>query len=357
MIPPPEWFLERVDFAAGLKAKIGVVLVANVKGRTRPPQDYEVYSIVTEFLSTDELDYLIAGFESGGFYCEVIIDEERFLRWLDRERLKFPRESILVYNIAQNGIGPARSALVPGLCRLSGIPILDSDAYVVAVSRHKFHLNAILGHFGLPVARSWLLTSKGWWPEAPPQGIRLIAKPTYESASIGIGPDSVFEMYSGVERGLQKRVVEFHQPLTIQEFIRGFEIEVPVFEADEPRTIAAVGLELHGKRKLDNSFLTYDDVASDRYSFYDFNEEAPETATVAMRIASEVFRCLGFAGVGRVDFRVQEDGKPIIIEIAAKPHLTKHSSFMYAMNCIGRSHVDLLMFLIGRAAERYSIQS
>jgi hypothetical protein len=37
-------------------------------------------------------------------------------------------------------------------------------------------------------------TETGWWPEPPISGLRLIAKPTYESASIGMQEDSLFEM-------------------------------------------------------------------------------------------------------------------------------------------------------------------
>ena len=49
----PIWFSDRV----------GVVLVANVKGRTKPIDDYDGDSIITEFLSSSELDDLLAAFE------------------------------------------------------------------------------------------------------------------------------------------------------------------------------------------------------------------------------------------------------------------------------------------------------
>jgi len=349
---PPQWFLDRVRIADELVSKVGVVLVVNLKGSTKPLDDYRRYSIATEFLSASELDDLVDGIGSSGFYCEVLIDEERFIEWLGRGRMRFPRELMFVYNIAQNGLGPARASLIPGLCRLYQIPLLDSNAYVAAITRQKFHANAILHYCGLPVAYSWSFTHRGWWPATPPYGLRLIAKPTFDSASIGISEESVFEMGPDAEKWLRERCAEFRQPLTVQEFVRGYEVEVPIFGGKEPQAIAAVGLELNGCRQLDDSVLTYDDVACDRYSFYDFSLEHMPAARNAMQIAANVFECLGLAGVGRVDFRVRRDGSPVVMELASKPHLTKHSSFAFTMKHIGRAHSDLFRFLVGTAFER-----
>jgi D-alanine-D-alanine ligase len=148
----------------------------------------------------------------------------------------------------------------------------------------------------------------------------------------------------------------YRQPLTIQEFIRGFEIEVPVFDADEPSTILAVGIELNGKRNLDESFLKYGEVAHNNYGFYDFADHCPATASQALQVARKAFRSLGLSGVGRIDFRIPLESSPVIIEVACKPHLTSHSSFMYVMSHIGRSHADLLKFLVGSAALRHGMQ-
>lgn len=352
---PPQWFLDRVSVADFVREKIGVLLVANVQGRTKPIDDYEGDSIISEFLKSTELDDLIEGFGKAGIYCETVLDEEGFLQWLDERQSAFPRLYPLVYNLAQNGVGPARLSLVPGLCRLHRIPLVDSDAYAVALARHKFHCATVIRQAGFPVARSWWFTSQGWWPEAPPEGIRLIAKPTYESASIGINEDSVFEMGAATPDRLAPRLAAYRQPLTVQEFIQGFEIEVPVFEAGGPNTIIAVGIELDGERDLGNSFLMYNEVAGDRYAFYDFADQHAGVAGEAMRVAQEVFRGLGLAGVGRVDFRVRPDGSPIVIEVACKPHLTRHSSFMYAVGDAGGSYSDLLKFLVGSAAQRHGI--
>ncbi|MDP3072289.1 MAG: hypothetical protein Q8N18_18505 [Opitutaceae bacterium] len=351
----PQWFSEAICRAEELRDKVGVLLVANVEGRTVPLDDYETDSIVTEFLSNAELDDFVASFQEAGIYCEVVIDEGGFLQWLEKDRARFGREHPLVYNLAQNGIGPARLSLVPGLCRLHGLSLLDSDGHAVAIAQHKFHCASLLRQFGLPVAQSWWFTERGWWPEPPRDGMRLIAKPSYDSASIGIHAESVFEMSERAAEQLQAWRARYRQPLTVQEFIPGFEVEVPVFEAAEPETIMPVGLSINRRRDLRDTILVYDDVFADGYDFYDFAEENDTTALEIRAIAAKAFSGLGLRGVGRVDFRIRHDGTPAIIEVACKPHLTRHSSFLHAVESIGGSHADLLKFLVGAAVRRLPI--
>ena len=350
------WFVELVDLADSLVDKVGVLLAVNVQGKTQPLDDYQDGdSIVSEFLTGVELNDFVEGFELANIYCQTVLDEEGFLQWLARDRGRFPRAHPLVYSLAQNGTGPARLGLIPGLCRLQHVPLVDSDGYGVIIAQNKFHSLSILRQHGLPAARSWWFTATGWWPCAPPHGLKLIAKLTHESASLGMGSESVFIMDRNSEISLARVATRYRQPLTVQEFVPGFEIEVPVFDADEPRTIMAVGIESNGSRNLGSSVLSYDRVAIDEYGFYDFGDENSDAATEMMKIARESFRGLGLKGVGRVDFRLSSEGPPTIIEVNCKPHLTKHSSFCHAVMHIGGSYSDLLRFLVGAASFRSGI--
>ena len=164
----PPWFRQALDIAEELRNTVGVLLVANVKGRTTPLDDYGTDSVTTEFLSNAELDNFIHGFEQAGIYCEVVVDESGFVEWLNGGNFHFGRAQPLVYNLAQNGTGPARLTFVPGLCRLHRLHLLDSDGYSAAIDQHKFHSISLLDNFGIPVARSWWFTKRGWWASARP---------------------------------------------------------------------------------------------------------------------------------------------------------------------------------------------
>lgn len=355
VVETPSWFSEGLDIAERLKDRIGVVLVANLKERTTPIDDYETDSIVTEFLSNRELDDFIDGFEKAGIYCEVIVDEDGFLRWLAERRQSFGRAQPLIYNVTQNGTGPARFSLVPGLCRLNRLPLVDSDAYGAALGQHKLHFISLLEHFGLPVARSWWFTKHGWWPVAPPSGLKVIAKPTLDSASVGIHRDSVTFVDAQLEDRLAALAREFRQPITVQEFVPGFEVEVPVLEATGPETCMAVGIELQGRKDLGDTIMVYDDVFADGYSFYDFASVDHDLAERLQMVARQAYVGLGFNGPARIDFRVLPSGGIKVMEVTAKPHLTAHTSFNHTMQAMGRPYSDLLKYMVGSAAQRLKI--
>lgn len=351
----PHWFRRGLEIADSLREQIGVVLVTNLKERTAPIDDYTSDSIVTEFLSNRELDDFIVGFEQAGIFCEVVVDEEGFIRWLHEERQRFGRPRPLIYNITQNGTGAARFSLVPGLCRLHGLPLVDSDAYGAALGQHKFHAVSLLEHFGLPVARSWWFTSHGWWPEAPPAGLRVIAKPTLDSASMGIRRDSVCLVDGRLEERVAALSREFRQPITIQEFVPGFEVEIPVLEAEGAETCMAVGIELHGERNLGDGIMAYGDVFADGYSFYDFADVDREQASHLQAAARKAYVGLGFIGPARIDFRVSPSGNIKVMEVTAKPHLTKHTSFMHMIQAMGLPYSDLLKYMVGAAAQKLKV--
>jgi D-alanine-D-alanine ligase len=355
-VSSPAWSQRALRVADALRDTIGVLLVANVKGRTTPLDDYATDSVITEFLSNSELDDFIHGFERSGTYCEVVIDESGFIKWLNNGNYRFARRQPLVYNLAQNGTGPARLTLVPGLCRLYRLPLLDSDGHAAALDQHKFHTISLLENFGLPVARCWCFSGGRWLATRPSNGLKVIAKPTYECASIGIHADSVFCVDSTTENRLSVLGERFRQPITVQEFVPGFEVEVPVLDADGPTACMAVGIELGGRRNLQDSILAYDDVFDDDYGFYDFAEEDAQTAKRMLDIAQKAHSGLQFSSPSRIDFRVSAAGEIKIMEVTCKPHLTIHSSFMYSQKAMGHSHSDLLKFLVGSAAARHGIR-
>lgn len=351
------WFNKFVKITERNIDSVGVLIVANIKGQTEPIDDYEGNSIISEFLSTTELDNLVKYFESARIYCQTVIDEQGFTHWLINERHLFPRRHIIVYNLAQNGTGPGRLTTVPGLCRIYNIPLLDSDAYAVAIVHHKFHTLSLLKNFDLPIAPSWYFTKNGWFVKSPPEGARLIAKPCFESASIGVNEDSVFTLDKSSESFLKNKVDIYKQPLTVQQFIEGYEIEVPVFESGHPFTLASIGVGLNKQRILGDKILTYENVFGDQYDFYDFAEENEIIASETRRIAEIAFEGLGMKGMGRIDFRINEKGQIFLMEVNSKPHITKHSSFDFALKKVRLSGQDLVKFLVGAAILRYRMKT
>jgi D-alanine-D-alanine ligase len=266
-------FKSSIDAARNLQKEIAVIIVANVKSKNHL-EEYEPHSLKTEFFAENEYEEIITAFRENGFYVIFHQNENTFFQWyLDGGAQKLTQKYFCVYTAASGGKGPGRKALIPSFCSLNGLPITSSNAYVVSLCRHKYHFTQLLHQHGLPVPSTWLFSKHYGWllNRRPPTGTELLAKPSYESASIGIDHASQFP-YSD-DSILTSLSEKFDQPITVQQFIKGYEVEVPVvIKNGKVLALQPIGLSLNGEKLLGDKFLTYDIVYNDGYHFYEFNE-------------------------------------------------------------------------------------
>jgi D-alanine-D-alanine ligase len=340
------------------KDDIAITFVANVKQKTEGFQNYQDFSVDTEFFSVDEADQIIKSFRNFGLYVKVYTDEVAFMHDVITGSLVTSKKYHIVYSTAQKGTGPGRKALIPSFCNLNRINYTGSNAQVVSLCRHKYLYNKILLAHNLPVVKSWMYDIKSEWQqsEKPPLGMKVIIKPAYESSSIGVDEKSIMatNSYEELTAIVSKNALKFSQPMVIQEFIEGYEVEVPVLCFREKDTaLIPVGLSYKNERNLGNSILTYDIIFNDNYEFYDYSE-INQSYKCLTQIAIQATSILGIEGMGRVDFRITNDGRYFITDISTSPHIVKHSSFSFAITKLGFNSSDLPLLLIALGLEKYN---
>lgn len=310
-------------------SEIAVMSVANLQddGGVKSTLDRQ-----TEYFSESELDEIIRGFRQCGFYCDTFIGEDAFMRWvLGGGPKRFPRRHLFVYNTAQTGGGAGRKSLIPSFCALHGIRTLNSNAYAVSLARHKFHVNAILRAAGTPVPMTWWYLGSGDWLNdvAPTPDRRVLCKPTFESASIGITAQSVGLVGPQFLARLDDLIAQLGQPLVVQEFVSGREAETPIVVDGFPIALPSVGISIDGQRELGDDFLVYEKVAVDNFGFYRLEEDDPHLVARLGEAASSAARTLQLEGFCRVDARIGDNGDIRITDVSTTPHLVAHSSFAF----------------------------
>ncbi|MGN7765012.1 hypothetical protein [Paenibacillus sp. 22594] len=325
-----------------------IYMVVNIKEKTKLTLDYNKYSITTEFFSDSELNELVSAFREADIYVEVIFGEDEFIgKILNDSSID---KNVLVYNTAQNGTGAGRKSLIPAFCNLHHIPITGSNAYVVSLCRNKYHVNKLLEAHNIPVAKSWLYDAKrgGWlMNKSPEDNLMVIAKPIYESASIGINDSSRFVYSSTALIFLKNLSEEMNQPIIVQEFISGYEVETPVIcHGGRYLSISPVGISWNNSRLLDSKFLTYENIYFDQYEFYNFEHEDEAIAKELITTSKISANIVGIDGLGRIDYRITENGKYYVTDISTNPHLTMHSSYFHMFQNNNLTQSDILKLLI-----------
>lgn len=351
-----EYFSTLFTSIEKIKDDIVVVVVANIKENTTGSADYKSFSVKTEFFNESELEGLIDAFRTHGFYVLVYTDEIAFINAaISGEINKHNKRFSVVYNTAQRGTGPGRKSLIPAFCNMMKIPTTGSNAYVVSLCRNKFHYNVLLKYYGLQRLNFWLFhNSFGWINEQePPAGIKVMLKPIYESSSIGVDNDSIRTYGPMTLEKLYEMTIRLEQPVIAQEFIEGYEAEVPVININSKITsFGPVGISLNNNAYLGKEILTYDIVYDDKYSFCEL-PELTETIRSAMRECSEkCIKTLGIEGFGRVDFRINRNGEFFITDIATSPHITRHSSYNYMFQQLNFDYAYLPLLLICSSAKK-----
>lgn len=269
----------------------------------------------------------------------------------------------LIFNTAEGTHGRFREAFYPGLFEQLGIPFTGSDAYVCALTLDKQLTKMMLAHHGIPTPR-WLFVEdmEGW--RTPDLTFPVIVKPNYEGSSKGITMDSIVEEPGQLEARVRSILERYPSGLLIEEFIVGRDIVVPFLERASPETN---GVLSPASYRFDESI-----IGKRKYAIYDFELKcvsseavevecpAPLTDEVKSRLldlSARTFRALGIRDLGRIDWRVTDDGRVYFLEVNALPSLEPGAGIYLSSALAGLSSTeDVLGAVVDSAAARWKIQ-
>ena len=227
---------------------------------------------------------------------------------------------------------------VQGALELLGIPYTGSGVLASALGMDKWRTKLVWQAAQLPVPKYTLLDAHSDWAGvAQHLGLPLFVKPANEGSSVGISKvKAVGE--------LRKAYLEAakHDKLVIAEsFIGGGEY-----------TVAILGNEALAAIKIEPASEFYDYEA--KYFRDDTRYLCPcglsaEKEDEMQRLAKQAFALIGGQGWGRVDFLMDEAGKPYLLEANTAPGMTDHSLVPMAARQAGISFEQLVVKVLEMA--------
>ena len=336
-----------IEKAKGALLDTTVIFLANVKDVTSNCYDYSDSSILTEFLSIEEYNELLTSLQNFGFFTIAYFNSEDFINDYFNGKLDF--SNIIVFEGTQKGIGKARDSYIPAFCDLEGLLHTGPNAYVNSICTNKYHWTKLLENHDISVPNSWQYNMGEWLNgQTPVLNKTLIAKPCYECASIGIHKQSVAKYSREYENYLQYLSKVYNQPFIVQEFIYGYEVEVPVIiHQKTPYILPPIAICKKDNPLMGNDFLDFDDIYDDTYQFCLLNTI---NNSLVIQIKSDVLKIIKILDLEcytRIDFRIDPYGKSYVTDINSYPHIVHHSSFAYAFEQLGINTGYLPPCLIG----------
>lgn len=271
-------------------------------------------------------------------------------------------EPDLVFNTAEGTHGRFREAFYPGLFEQLGIPFTGSDAWVCALTLDKQLTKMTVAHQGVPTPRWLFVEDMDRWVE-PELTFPVIVKPNYEGSSKGITMDSIVEQAGELKGRVASILAKYPSGLLIEEFIVGRDIVVPFLERASPDS---GGVLTPAAYKFDERI-----IGKRKYAIYDYelkcvSSEAVEVVCPApvsdavrqqlVELSARAFRALGVRDLGRIDWRVTDDGRLYFLEVNALPSLEPGAGIYLSAALAGLSSTsDVLACVIDSAAERQGI--
>ena len=268
----------------------------------------------------------------------------------------------LVFNTAEGSHGRYREAFYPGLCEQLGIPYTGSDAYVCTLTLDKQLTKMMVVAHGIPTPR-WIFvdTTKGF--TLPELTYPVIVKPNFEGSSKGITVDSIVENARDLEARVASTLAKYPSGLLVEEFIVGRDVVVPFLEAASPLTggvLSPAGYRFNesiiGKRK---------------YAIYDYELKCVSSDAVEVEVpvtmplntleeithlSRKVFKVLGVRDLGRIDYRVTDDGRVYFLELNALPSLEPGAGIYLSAALAGLHETEqVLGAVVESAAKRHGI--
>jgi len=303
-----------------------------------------------EFDHPSTIDVLVNAIESQGYKVEKIGNVASLLE--RRNNLDVD----IVFNISEGVQGRNRESQVPMLLEISGIPYVGADALTLGLTLDKVMAKKIFMADGIPTPNSMEIKDPASVLETGHLRFPLIVKPRFEGSSKGLSESSRVETPEELKKQAEYILNTYHQPALVEEFVSGQEFTVAVIGNDPVEVMPVVQVKIDGKVKLNNKFYTFSRIASDRVEYICPARISQELEKELGELALKTYMAVDCRDFGRVDFRVDPDGRPYVLEINPLPSLSTADVFPLVAKASGISYEQIVGKILSVALKRYGLE-
>ncbi len=279
----------------------------------------------------------------------------------------------LCFNIAEGLHGDSRESHVPALLELLQVPYTGAKVLTHAIALDKAMTKRVWRDQGLPTA-AFQEFRHVQEPLDPALQFPLFVKPAREGSGMGINANSIVRNEAALRAQVNWVLTTYHQPALVEGYLPGREFTVGLVgnryrPGQAPRSdfYDAAGFHVFPPLEVDTQKGAVKGIYNTEAKSYAIEDEnapgylCPADTTAELdaelrQLVVAAFEALGGLDVGRVDFRLDADGHPQLVEINTLPGLNPLVSDMVIVSrAESVPYERLIREICDLARERYGI--
>jgi D-alanine-D-alanine ligase len=245
---------------------------------------------------------------------------------------------------------------ITSLLELLGLPYTGCPPEAQGLCRQKGRTKALLLGSGLPAAQGWVF-HRDDAPHINPWPGTVIVKPESEDGSLGIDQKSVVNDPAALAEQVVRVCQNHGGRALVETYLPGPEYNVGVVALPRP-TPLPIAESVFDPQAGSWPILTY----AAKWEAGSIEDLATPVRCPALvesaltdrlgQLAVDAFEATGCRDVARVDFRLDADGQPMILEVNPNPDLDPSAGWARALRASGRDYGETLAALTRQALER-----
>lgn len=267
----------------------------------------------------------------------------------------------IIFNLVEELPGSITDACyVPAVCRAHGRAITGNDTAALLLAQNKWHAKAVFKTCGFACPDGVAVPVGQKLDHAGLKNGRYIVKPLLCDGSEGIDDSSVVDVPGkAAQKAVRKIHEQFNQPAIIEQFIDGRELNVSLVQSNgqfQVLATAEIDFSTFGPERL----RIVDYSAKWLTDSFGYNNTPPiipadlpaAAEKLIRRYSLELCHLVGCRDYVRVDFRMDEKGRPFILEVNPNPDISPDAGFAAALDAADISYEDFIETLLDNALQR-----
>jgi D-alanine-D-alanine ligase len=263
----------------------------------------------------------------------------------------------VVFNLVEGFAGRSEGeAHLTSVLELLRLPYTGSPVETLALCLSKSRTKALLRGFELPTAPFVIVGPDEPIPVWPGDGPVMI-KPDAEDGSLGIHQSSVVERQDEIADRVERLRRQYGGSVLIEAYLPGTEFNVTVLGLPEARALPisqVVYDAASGFRPIMTYSAKWDPTSAEDRSNTILCPAPiePELAAEIASVAERSFRVTGCRDYARVDFRLDHQGRPMVLEVNPNPDISPGAGLARSVRVSGRDYAETIAAIARQALAR-----